>query len=538
MRLPDAEISGWVCIRPIRVGIVFKPTIEAVVAAVQHATGSWGGIYFPFIDPTDQDKALRQATALDVDVFVPIDDNPASIQLSNVDGYRWRGRAEWSPFGHGIGRLTRHVKGTDWIIDEDASQAKLFLPAWEDDALNGLYSVLYGKFGDDDHSRQQAAAFKRRARRIQIQSGDSWPPFWQTNTPISLTAREMTYTGDSGGNGVVVLDPQDPEQLCYFWNLRASGSNVVPWVVGDEARFATMVSAWLEDALELGYLSGWRRGDGRDAGPTAVIFKGDEQEMPVSLIDICDGLGISVIHADMRELSAGGWTGNHPFSTHFANTFNASLSRRGVFEIPLPRLGNARWHRGHQPGRVAADIRISSATNLPPDWVVLLPASRKLGPLLDRITETTEAFARPTVNGRAMDVLADSAMAILSPVRSMSALERLLAEPGWSVRQTDRGRFSMRLIQMLGGSDSYVANQPAIRAVLTTTAAAHDGRPMSALIQAANNYRGKWPGPLTPERAAQEYPLNAVRYLLQKKVLQPALPVRCPDCTCQSGDTS
>lgn len=73
MRLPDAEISGWVCIRPIRVGIVFKPTIEAVVAAVQHATGSWGGIYFPFIDPTDQDKALRQATALDVDVFVPIE---------------------------------------------------------------------------------------------------------------------------------------------------------------------------------------------------------------------------------------------------------------------------------------------------------------------------------------------------------------------------------------------------------------------------------------------------------------------------------
>ncbi|TDB81496.1 hypothetical protein [Micromonospora sp. KC721] len=535
--MPNPEISGWVDLRPLRIGLLFKPTLAAFATAVKHATASWGGIYFPFIDPTDETTALRASAVLDVDVLHAVDDSSESQQLSRQDGYRWRTGGEWGPFGVGGNVFPSHVQGVDWIYDEDPEFTRYSYPKWRPDhPLANIFTALYGAFGDDDFSRTTASAFERRSHSSDageaIEEFGRWPDDPGYLTPILLTGKEIRYSGDWEGVAVVVTDPDDAARLCLLWNLRASGAQVFPWVNGHEEASNASLDLWLDRRLDEKLIPNHTRGDGVSLGPHLAIHVPPHTQIPEKLASLLAGKGVTCWRTEGGATPARGWIGHHPFHTEFSQVFRVESSRRRIFDIPLPAMGNARWKRKHQPGFLAADIIITSVRDLGPDLTLVMPAMRELSALIHDRGVTDERAHRVTVDGRSVAVRSDAGAVEISPVRSIDVIERVASGTGWAYRQTDNGRFSGRLIERLGGRSSYVANQPAVRTVMTKAANSHTGRPITALISHAKREQGAWPSFLMRQPAAT-YPTDVVHYLLTRKTLQAVLPVRCPRCSAE-----
>src|SRR6266540_1475716 len=411
MKTSNAEMSGWLRLRPVRIGLVFEPTVSSVMAAVKLTTTSWGGIYFPFISPTNKEAAFALANGLDVDVLHAIDTSGDSDVLSRTVGYAWKAGGDWGPFGSIIEHFSNHVQTVEWLYDEDPSYNRYSLPEWEPDhPLANVFAVMYGLHGEDGVSRQAASLFRSKAyaHNIDLEQMKAWPYAPKFCTPIQLTSREIEYTGEGDGPRIVVLRADDAVRLCMLWNLRASG---------------------------------------------------------------------------------------------------------------------------HHIGFVIADVAVSSVTDLTPDLTMVAPAARSLDPLVDTNDMITQRVHRVTHQGRAVAVRADNETVELAPISAFGVIQNLMSGPGWSYRQTDGGRFSTRLIERLGGGFQYIANQPAVRAMLTKTAASHGGLPMSALLSYAKQYRGAWPDSRLSRASMQEYATNIARYLLSRKALHPILPLRCPECT-------
>ena len=479
--LVPSEVSGYVTIRPVRVGLVFEPTLSAFVEAVEYATASWGGIYFPFIDPTSKDDALHLSTVLGVDVLHAVDGEPASTALSRLDGYSWLSNAEWGPFGQGEGFLPSRIQGVDWIYDEDPAEHKYALNKWDTDhPLAAVFAALYGQFGVDDFSRGAATAFQRVAHPLDagktIEESGRWPDDPRYYTPISFTGREVSYDGEGGRPAIVVMEPDDAKRLCLLWNVRAAGSPVIPWVNGyEEVSFASL-ELWLDNALEDGIIGGWKRANGQDAGPHLFVYVPPGEEPPTKLKQQLEHKGVSLFRDDQSDILAYGWRGHHPFHTDFGRFFNSESPHAQVFDIPLPQMGSARWNRKHQPGFVIAEIVIDSVKDLAPDLTLAMPAIRELTTLINTQFSTEQRFHRPIDKGRAIAVRSNSEVARISPVRSFDVMSAMAARNGWTYKQTDSGRFSSRLIDRLGGRASYVANQPSMRTVMFKAAASHTGQ--------------------------------------------------------------
>jgi hypothetical protein len=86
-----ARVTGSVMVRPARIALLTSsPTLADVRAAVELATSSWGGQYYPILDAeVGRDSVLRFAELLAVDVFWPLSDSPAANELSELPGFQW-----------------------------------------------------------------------------------------------------------------------------------------------------------------------------------------------------------------------------------------------------------------------------------------------------------------------------------------------------------------------------------------------------------------------------------------------------------------
>ncbi len=533
MKTSNAEMSGWLRLRPVRIGLVFEPTVSSVMAAVKLTTTSWGGIYFPFISPTNKEAAFALANGLDVDVLHAIDTSGDSDVLSRTVGYAWKAGGDWGPFGSIIEHFSNHVQTVEWLYDEDPSYNRYSLPEWEPDhPLANVFAVMYGLHGEDGVSRQAASLFRSKAyaHNIDLEQMKAWPYDPKFCTPIQLTSREIEYTGEGDGPRIVVLRADDAVRLCMLWNLRASGHHICPWVIGHDEVSNVSLGRWLDHALSEDLLPKPMRGDGVRLGPHVSVHLPEGMDTPPDLAEELRSREIA--HWGDRSVTyTHGWRGQHPLETSFHRFFKVESSRRSRFEIPMPSLGNAHQRRGHHLGFVIADVAVSSVTDLTPDLTMVAPAARSLDPLVDTNDMITQRVHRVTHQGRAVAVRADNETVELAPISAFGVIQNLMSGPGWSYRQTDGGRFSTRLIERLGGGFQYIANQPAVRAMLTKTAASHGGLPMSALLSYAKQYRGAWPDSRLSRASMQEYATNIARYLLSRKALHPILPLRCPECT-------
>nr|WSY51782.1 hypothetical protein OG999_17705 [Streptomyces sp. NBC_00886] len=532
MGIETAEIAGHIFLRPVRIGLVFQPTLDALANSIKLATTAWGGMYFPFIDPT-WENPLSLASELDVDALYAVDGHAESDRLSRSVGYKWQGGAEWGPFGNQVGYGSGHVQSIDWLIGDTLNDSQLTYYQWEDEnPLKSVLLALHGDYGDDAVGELAKSSFRAKSQTCTLALGELVARTGEIEdiSPIQLTSREITYRGEAYGSGVVVVRPDNAGEIAHFWNLRASGLHVHPWVVGHESASHSSIIEWLNVILQRRIIPHSMRGDGVDLGPLVSIHLPDGMNAIPGVLEIeLQTRGIT-----FRVTSGGdfthGWRGRHPFHTEYGEFFRAESSRGRVFDVPMPNLDSARWRRGHEPGFLVADISVDSVTGLAPDRVVAMPAARELSPLVDTREFLTQRIHRVTDDGRAVAVRADERTVSIRAVSAMSSIESLMSGEGWKFLQTGNGKFSTRLIEKLGGSFSYVANQPSVRSALMKASASHAGLPFAALMSHAKIHRGAWPDSLsgTPH---EEYPALVIRHLLARKALQPVLPIRCPECT-------
>ncbi|MGH3852080.1 MAG: hypothetical protein ACRDR6_01000 [Pseudonocardiaceae bacterium] len=531
------QLSGRVGIRPIRLGMAFEATKDYLQAAVEHATSVWGGLHDPFLCG-DTELARQRADSLAVDVVWALDNAPASTQLAELLGYRWRGRGEWGPLAPTKEYFNTRLISPVFLFPE-ADHSAWALPVWDSsDPLCRLFTVWFGVYGDsgDEQLRNQ---FVNIATQLRICLDQEVPDIENLITPIKVTTLGIDYAGRDDGWGFAVIDSQDPSELVAFWNLRASGLNVFPWPLGHSNRIAEAARCWLQTAKNRGVLERWRTGDGRPVGPQVSIWRSPATtDIPQDLTTLLNDMGVKSIYRHNCELISG-WTGTHPCSTGYTDWFKVPTEQDGrSAEIPLPHILVERRRSEQGAGTVAVDLEIAGVSTIEPGWTFATPNRRDLALLLPQFHTFFDAcFHRPTHDGRALGVSAKTETIKIHAIPSMMIIEKLAQADGWSCQQNDNGIFACQLVERLGGPGYSIANQPGIRAALEDAALSANGCTSGQLVQKIQRFQGDWPDPLSHKSLEEDYPGNVLRHLLNIKILQPVLPIICPHCRTKTPRT-
>lgn len=520
-------IDGSVELRPARVALVADEwTRELLLKAVGLATTVWGGLYYPMFRSGEAhlERALEEGA---IDVVHAIDRADESNDLG--PGFQWRGRGDFGPFAPPRDTFATRLLGHH-LLERHGSSALAPMVTWRDDErLHDLFCIWFGRFPADAYAAEQSAVLSA-GRSIVGVLPEQLPPMADGAGPIGWTTTCIDYTGDGGRACVVLLEPDDVEALRFFWNLRAHGSSVFPWVPSSASRLQPGLDFWIEGQRRLGRLHEWKSGDGSRSGR----FVGLAQGASCSESDRQDLVSYVKEHHDLdawneRGLSDNrGWLGQHPFSTDIERSFSAEAST-SVLSVPMPPLPWSDRRRRHTlPGIITAQVRVhgTHGDDARQDTIAV-PAIRRLASLLS----TNEGpFARPTGEGVALAVQASDESVSVPRVGFEQLFREFFDPAGWTVGQSSEGRVSTQLIRLLGGYESMDANQPAVRAVLQAAARDARAKPLPVLLEEARKRRGQWPDNFgrVDER---QYANRVVYRLLHQGLLRPVLPVTCPRCS-------
>ncbi|WP_328550294.1 hypothetical protein [Streptomyces sp. NBC_00366] len=401
-----------------------------------------------------------------------------------------------------------------------------------------LFSAWFGEYGVTEYERDIASRFSAVSEEIHIESGAPLPDLGDSITAVTLTSLDVKNSHDEYEFGFIVIDPRNIEHLIYFWNLRALGASVWPWPVGSGERVRDSALAWLSRAIDSGKVPETRSGSGQTRLRANVwIPPGGTAELPEELEEMLSRHEVSIWKQVGDFTAPSGWVGSHPMDTDYSRSFDVSVTEdEHTVTVPLPSLphkkgpGQRFW-----PKIVAAQVSVFHESGFGPDLTFSVPHSRLLDALLSPFPRNhPEVFHRATHDGRAIGVSFDSEAVELGVVATSSVFEALLHGDNWSFERSDNGRFSTRLIELLGGVGSDAANQPSVRRVLDDAARSPHGQPIARLISIARRNQGVWPGEVAPEEAVAEYPKHVVYRLLARKLIRPTLPVRCPACATTS----
>lgn len=522
-------------IRPARIGLlVHRPPMRELRAAVEAATSAWGGVYFPIVDVARSGDHLRRMETLGVDAVWAITEDPATEGMASASGFRWAGGGAWGPFSPPESAMAQRTLSSEWLVG--LPNVSTVLPSWADrHPLGDLFATWFGSFGDNDDAKARAARFLSRGEAIEVGSCDQMLAVANATTPIALTAREIQYIGYRPGSaGAVVVDPADPADLLRFWNLRACGVNVVPWPLGHEDVVEPIVRIWLEQLIENDWLPRLARGDGAPLPPhIGVWLQRGETALPSGpLRELLNEYHLEPWLAGAGTV--GRLRGQHPLMTEFTRLFDIEIdARAGSATIPLPRLPWPNDHRpGNWPGVVALDVDLYRESGLDPERTAAIPRVRRLCSLQQWLGRAWQPFQRPNGEGGIYAVQAADDSFQIPLAHPTAIMEKLIDNDALKVSQSDEGRFAARLGMRLGLPLADVANQPALREVLLAAARRDEaGVKYNTLFQIALKFRGPWPeSVLLDRRTPEQYARNLILWLLERKLLQTVLPVRCPSC--------
>ena len=156
------QVAGRATVRPVRLGMVFEPSLEVLRQAVKQATLLWGGMYQPFFKPSDLEQFPRVAGGLGVDVLWALDRASESERAAELAGYRWRGRNEWGPLGPARDFINSRLLGPERLLDASAHD-NWVLPRWESgDPLDDVFRIWFGSYeGSDQGINLEGCVFLR-----------------------------------------------------------------------------------------------------------------------------------------------------------------------------------------------------------------------------------------------------------------------------------------------------------------------------------------------------------------------------------------
>ncbi len=462
-------VSGETMLRPVRMGLAITPGSGAGLRrAVELAVGSWGGQGFPIVEvAADHEPALRLAVAMGVDCLFPVGDGEDLKALARTPGFEWV--ASWqglSPFSRDAEGRGEHVLPAsslyDWYRLARPRQPPMHHISWpHDHELADLLMVWFGRFGDDDAGQADRAAFEATAQGCPLGPGLPLPPRpMSMANQLTITMQDVIQQPRWQSRGIVVVEGGNVAHLVSFWNLRASGQEVFPWVESHANLLEQPLSDWLEKVA-----SATPAGSGRPADLSLWLPPGAAAIPPRLSALVGDGRFQLMPEAHDLDLRVSG-----PLMTSHVRRFTLDTGRGGEAVIPLPVLDflprRASWT---DLGMVAANIDVWQESNDPVgETGIVVPAARCVAPHLRSFIP----FTRPRPRGRVIPVRVSEETVSLMPVTADFLAQKLADDAGFRLTLTENGRRVHHLIRLLGGitgggiTGDSLANQPAVREVV------------------------------------------------------------------------
>lgn len=521
-------------IRPARLALLLdNPTVGDVCSAARAAVTAWGGVYWPIVDLARRSGHVDLFEWLSVDALWPFAQSDRARQMAALSGFQWQAFGPYGPYDPPEPDGILNMRSAEMTTLTDPEGGIMVLPAWSpDDPFEALLSIWFGEFESSTYGCELRDLYARHACEMDVMRStstvDEQAIFWRT--PAKASGSYVEYTGEPLSCGIVIVDPDEPADLLRFWNLRAGGADIVPWVVGAEDRLEAVLRMWLFDRKASGRLIAWAEGQLISGEPpvarASVWPLGLDELIPDRLRGIFQDEGVGWMPGCWFP---SGWRNTHPCMTYFRRSFSVDHDPKATsIEIPLPTLPlRHERQRDRYPGLVAADVTVQRDEDGDPARTVCLPRIRHLAGLMP-----TETFGRPNGRGGVYGIQADSESVKIGIAHPIDVFEKLFNRPDWTCDQSDDGHFTTMLAQRLGT----LASQPAVREVLTkAVGAAETGAPFNALTQCAKKSRGTWPEAMLPPIEPEEYARRVVRKLADQDLLRAVQPIVCPVCRNEFG---
>ncbi len=282
--------------RPVRVGFVVREgQMEDLVSAARLAALVWGGIRNPIIpiglNASFPDQLIK---LFQIDVLHGIGSSSEiktfidrhqylkpPLDLSSSFFYEDWATKRWKPSYWDVVQIISHYWDKEF---KGQSSSNCALLKWDPtDDLSGLFSLIFGEYARDVLKLKEdyEDAFTRRLRSLvqRISSGEAVPDvFARCVTPLILTADNLlSYAGIEREDGIFIGRVSDFSDLVSFWNLRASGIQLVFYDRSFDKRLRAFVERFLAEI------------DGRPQQPKGfhdwigAYYRNSEKEVRTSL---------------------------------------------------------------------------------------------------------------------------------------------------------------------------------------------------------------------------------------------------------------
>jgi hypothetical protein len=305
--------------------------------------------------------------------------------------------------------------------------------------------------------------------------------------PLALGMWAVQHRAVHRDTGIALVDPLSPADLINFWNLRATGNHVLPWPITPDAR----VSAFTRTHLVALPRTTW----GPEGEEFTSIFTSD-QDIPAELAELLSSQNRGRIHRSVSNLEQQAHLGS-AIGTEFANYFEVQADRdprNGMSaRVSLPPTGMTRdpdIRYGLQ--YAAARVEVHSERNLGERVSFRAPAVRQLAKELRWAVSINSPVVRGVGDGVVVGCTIGGGNDLtIGAIDSIDLICKLLAAAGFQAKVSDAGRWTARIVDMLGGAGSTLAAQPAIRKVLDL-ASREGGANSDELHNAARAVSGAW----------------------------------------------
>lgn len=539
--------------RPLRVGfIVREGHIEDIIKASGINSLLWGGIFNPIIPvATGKNIFARQMIDLfSVDILYPIVETLEIKEfineyplLKNPSHYAENIFYEdWDTKKKVLGLLdVKNAIDLFWR-HEYKNKSKTYksnftLVNWEQsDPLASMLAVQFGFFPKDISLKlnfEEIFLKGLRARKLNLSPDNpllSHPR--RTLGPIDVTCAELRgyATGRTNGDGVYIGDSNDFFDLLSFWNIRATGADIVYLAKDHLERNLSFAKAFLD------FLNGLpnKRPDVEDR--ITIYCRSDDTKLRETLLKILKSKK-SISWHNITEHSWNGMNLN-PYCQIFEwksiTTHIETVYDKYTINIELPEkkflVDEDNFDLSHQ--LLAVAISPYDDFNYP-GYTLQLPRIRELNEFYSReILSIDSRSLRVEKDGFSKIISAHDYSINLHPISKQMLLEKIFEIAGIKARISQPGLIAKKIIEKIDGlEDARVLKIKGVRKIL------QKGAPDTVITRGdavktifENNF-DKHKHLFIEARESPELDANSVfDYLLKKEFFRAGLELICTQC--------
>jgi hypothetical protein len=386
-------------------------------------------------------------------------------------------------------------------------------PTWDNGKFAPLLSVLFGEYEDGDF----AEWYLRALRAGQLDAGQLPPGVHWTRTPLGVTAYALEPPSLPGGlasDGVVIGDARNANDLALFWNLRATGADVVFWPHDDVPPLQAAAAAHIDGLL---------------AAPRPELNRGIElwstSEWPRDYV-LPDRLA-AALGDHQRVLARLDWhTFRQPLNVPQLVAVNEA-SVLGALEDD--GYGNARLSlalptmpfegAGPELFQEQLLVRVSLLVDRDETHTLRLPYLPDLNDWYDRELTVVRSGVRVEVEGLAAFVTPRESSLSLRLARRAEVVRQIFARAGVEATPSAAGRAVDVIRDQLGGlQGARVLRAPGVRKLLRTPKWRNWETALAEITR----------GGLPDQR--NQTPADVLETLLARGALVAGLKLQCPSC--------